>query len=220
MVKIKLELQKLDDQEFADLLHLVGSKLDGNLLFPNLPIGFDQLSDDADLLATKIAQREALYQQAQQLTLGIHLARDKGEADLNLDTSYIEQVINTIVPPATSVDPVVAAEKARSAGLDVADTPSPVGAMPKITGLAGTQGDSDGEIDLHWNPVKRGLKSYELEMTEDPAGQTGWAHAGICSKSSFTKTGLTSGKRYWFRAAAVGTEGPGPFSEPATKVAP
>jgi hypothetical protein len=28
------------------------------------------------------------------------------------------------------------------------------------------------------------------------------------------------GKRYWFRVAAVGTEGPGPFSEPATKVAP
>jgi hypothetical protein len=30
---------------------------------------------------------------------------------------------------------------------------------------------------------------------------------GIFPKSSFTKTGLVSGKHYWFRAAAVGTEG-------------
>ena len=57
-------------------------------------------------------------------------------------------------------------------------------------------------------------------MTDDPAGLTGWQHIGTPTKSSMTATGLTSGKRYWFRVSANGTAGPGPASEVATKVAP
>jgi len=38
--------------------------------------------------------------------------------------------------------------------------------------------------------------------------------------SSATVPGLTSGTRYWFRVAGVGTAGQGAWSDPATKVAP
>ena len=65
----------------------------------------------------------------------------------------------------------------------LAALPRPVGVLPKIDGLTATQGDSAGEIELSWNPIKRGLQNYLIELTDDAAG-------------------------------------PGPASEPATKVAP
>ena len=45
---------------------------------------------------------------------------------------------------------------------------------------------------------------------------------GMDSKSSFTATGLTSGTKYWFRVAAVGsgTGNQSPWSDPALKMAP
>ena len=53
-----------------------------------------------------------------------------------------------------------------------------------------------------------------------PAFAANRIRAESSTKSSFTKTGLVSGKRYWFRAAAVGTDDQGRWSDPATKVAP
>ena len=156
----------------------------------------------------------------QQLTLQIRTARDKCESDLNLDAAYVEQVINTLVPPATAIDPVVAATKAQSAGMDVVGAPTPVGPMPKVEGLKATQGDADGSIDLQWGPIKRGLKNYIIEMTADPTGQTGWHMVATPTKSSHTMAGLVSGTRHWFRVSANGAAGPGPASDPTTKVAP
>jgi hypothetical protein len=77
-----------------------------------------------------------------------------------------------------------------------------------------------GEVDLQWNPIRRGLKSYIIEKTTDAGAATGWTHAGISTKSKTSISGLTSGTRYWFRVAAVGTAGQGPWSDPATKTAP
>jgi hypothetical protein len=42
----------------------------------------------------------------------------------------------------------------------------------------------------------------------------------VAPKSVYCVKNLTSGQRYWFRVAAVGTEGPGPTSDPATRIAP
>ena len=59
-----------------------------------------------------------------------------------------------------------------------------------------------------------------VERTEDPLGQTGWQVVDSPTKSSTTQKGLTSGKRYWFRVSTNGSAGPGPASDPTTKVAP
>jgi hypothetical protein len=44
-------------------------------------------------------------------------------------------------------------------------------------------------------------------------------HAAVSSKSSCTITGLTSGQHYWFRVAAVGAAGQGPWSDNASQLA-
>ena len=99
-------------------------------------------------------------------------------------------------------------------------TGTPIGPMPKVEGLTATAGDAEGHVDLAWNPVRRGLQNFLIELTEDPAGLTGWRFAANSRKSSATLDGLTTGKRYWFRVTAEGAAGPGPASNAATKVAP
>ena len=220
MIQIKLELRKLTDLELIAKAKTIGTKLTGNMTFTSPPIPGATLTTDAGSLETLYQQRAVLEFQAQQITLQMRTARDKCESDLNLNAAYVEQTINILLSPLTVVDPVVAAAKAQSAGMDVAGTPAPVGPMPKVEGLKATQGDADGSVDLYWNPVKRGRKTYNVEMTDDAAGQTGWHIVATPTKNSATLNGLTSGKRYWFRVSANGSAGPGPASDPTTKVAP
>lgn len=85
--------------------------------------------------------------------------------------------------------------------------------------LAATAGDHDGAIDLSWEPVAD-AKSYVEEKSPDPPTPTSWLHAGVSTKSKMTISGLTSGTRYWFRVAAVGTSGQSGWGDPATKIAP
>ena len=47
-----------------------------------------------------------------------------------------------------------------------------------------------------------------------------WTHAKTVVKSSATVDNLTSGQRVWFRVAAVGAAGQGPWSDLATKIVP
>ena len=220
MIKIKLELRTFTDIELVEKAKVIGTKLGLNINFPTPPISGSLLTTDANAIETLLQQRTGLEFQVQQLTLQIRAARDKCEYDLNLDAAHVEQTINTLVPPATTIDPVIAAAKAQSAGMDIVGPTSPVGPMPKVEGVKATQGDANGEIDLQWNPIKRGLKNYIMEMSTDPAGQTGWQMVATSSKSSATIPGLTSGTRYWFRVTAIGAAGPGPASDITTKVAP
>ena len=220
MVQIKLLLKDLTDLEMVDFTKVVGTKLTANSNFTAPPVIGTVLAADATSLDTLIQQRAVLDTQIQQLTLQIRTARLKCETDLGLDGAYVEQTINTPTPPATTVDPTVAAAKAMSAGMEVIGARTPVGPMPKVEGLRATQGDADGEVELHWNPVKRGLASYLVEATSDPAALTGWHLVATPTKSKATISGLPSGQRCWFRVAANGTAGPGPWSDPATKVAP
>ena len=109
--------------------------------------------------------------------------------------------------------------KIRSAGMDVRSGAAPIGQLPAPTDLSATTGDRDGELDVQWNRVK-GASSYVVEQTTDAAAATGWKSAGVATKSKQSVTGLTTGQKYWFRVAAIGAAGQGPWSDPATKVAP
>lgn len=217
MIKVKLDLKSLTDTEITDLLRLVVTKMTANADFPTPEPALSALTGDANSIDALIAQRDALLQAAQEKTLLIRSARDAAETDLSQQADYVQRRVAVLSGP---IDPAWRKARIVGAGMEPADDPTPVGPMPKIAGLVATQGDSDGEIDLHWNPVKRGLKSYIVERTSDTAGQTGWGNADVVTKSSAVISGLVSGTRYWFRARAVGSAGPGPWSDAATKVAP
>jgi hypothetical protein len=82
--------------------------------------------------------------------------------------------------------------------------------------LVATGGDMEGECDLQWDPVY-GRDAYIAEWAENPAGP--WTQFYVGNKSSATCSGLDPGEMYYFRVAAVGPLGQGPWSDIAQKLA-
>jgi hypothetical protein len=85
--------------------------------------------------------------------------------------------------------------------------------------LSATSGDTNGEIDLIWEPVS-GANTYVIQKGNDSNRPVRWMHEDIVAKSSCTVTKLKSGRVYWFRVAAVGVGGQGTWSEPVRKRSP
>jgi hypothetical protein len=85
--------------------------------------------------------------------------------------------------------------------------------------LTTTAGDREGEISLTWKKVENS-RSYIIQISPDPPTADSWGHAETVTLASKTIQNLTSGKKYWFRVAAIGSMGQSGWSEPATRVAP
>lgn len=85
--------------------------------------------------------------------------------------------------------------------------------------LAANAGEHEGEINLVWKAVQN-ARSYTIEASLDPAAANSWTHVGIATSASKIISNLTSGKRYWFRVAAVSAGGQSGWSKHATKVVP
>jgi Fibronectin type III domain len=75
---------------------------------------------------------------------------------------------------------------------------------------------AEGEMELTWDSVN-GAKSYLVQFSTEPGGAANWSLAMACTKSKATIKNLESGKKYWFKVAALGSAGQGPWSDPATK---
>lgn len=107
-------------------------------------------------------------------------------------------------------------EKILSTGFEVRRAPSPpppVGApgplMAKLNG-------SPGVTKLSWPPMAE-AKSYLVEQSPEPVTDTSWVQVDTPTKASCAIAGAEPGKVYWFRVAAVGTDGAGPWSGPASR---
>ncbi len=105
----------------------------------------------------------------------------------------------------------------QSAGMQVRSEPAPVGPLPAPENLRPVEGEMPGEVALQWNPVSN-AKSYSLQQTQDITVPASWVHVLNCTKGKLSVSGLTVGQRYWFRVAAVGSAGQGPFGEPASRM--
>jgi hypothetical protein len=106
-----------------------------------------------------------------------------------------------------------------SAGMETKTAPSAPTLPPPPDGVGASAGEHDGVINLFWKRVPR-ARTYLIESSVDPATPGSWTHVGIATSASKAVDNLTSGKRYWFRVAAVGAGGQSGWSEHATKVAP
>ncbi len=69
-----------------------------------------------------------------------------------------------------------------------------------------TNGLNPGELVLKVNSMK-GATSFNFTYTQDPPTETSVWVPMMCSRSRCVVPGLQSGKRYWFKVAAVGRKG-------------
>ena len=96
---------------------------------------------------------------------------------------------------------------------------TPSTAPEKVTNLSTTAGDDDGALDGQNDPAA-GARTYEIQVsTVDPVAGP-WTTKAQPTASRWTLEGLASGQRVWVRVRAVGTNGTGPWSDPATKIVP
>ncbi len=74
---------------------------------------------------------------------------------------------------------------------------------------------TSGEVQVLCDSVPR-AKTYQVHYTLD-ANAGPWNDGGIFGNTrGMTLQGLTRAKDYWVRARAIGPDGPGPWSDPAT----
>ena len=206
--KVKLLLDRKSVPEKITFTRTVVTQSTGN---ENLPATttppLASLAAAADLVEADFLAAESARQVSQAATAKLN------NSEIALD-GLLTQYAN-FVENATERDEA----KILSTGLPVRAPSTPIGDLSQVTDLTVSAGDDAGELDAQWDPV-RGAKTYRIETSPDPITATSWTLADIVTRSKTTLSGLTSGTKYWVRVAAIGAAGQGPWSDPATKVAP
>jgi hypothetical protein len=168
------------------------------------------LSDVTASLST-LEQAHTLLQTAKADVKAKSTAQEDAESKVNRILAQLAAYVESI---AGNDETIIT-----SAGLEAKVARSTPSVLSPPTGLSTTAGDHEGEIDLAWKKVAN-AKSYTIQFSPDPPTPESWAHAVVATASFARIEKLTSGKRYWFRVAAVGAMGQSGWSEPATKIAP
>ena len=207
MAKVKLNLINLSTTEKIAKARQIVSAMTGNANFTTPHPTLTQVTTATDDFDSAFADAQAARQNALTKTSILREKEDALDVVLRQLAAYVESI--------SGEDDT----KILSAGLNVRGAGASPSALSSPESLSATEGDHDGEIDLFWDKVKS-AKSYIIERSADPPSATSWAHEAVALKSSAVIGGLTSGTRYWFRVAAIRTDGQSGWSDPATKIAP
>jgi hypothetical protein len=208
MVKIKLNLRDLPIPEKITRARQIVASLQDNRDFPSTQPTLAQVTTAIDEFDTAYAESQAARQDARAKTSAQNQKEEALDRIMSRLASFIES--------ASGGDET----KIKNAGMDTKSTRSSTSAgLAAPAALAASAGDHEGEIDLHWDKVDK-ARSYVIEKSADPPTAISWQHCAVSLKSRAIVEGLTSGTKYWFRVAAVGTNGQSGWSDPATKLAP
>jgi hypothetical protein len=209
MAKVKLSLARLSPDELLSLANQIKTALTGNANFPTPNPALTALATLITTATTKVAAQKAAQLAATQATA------DRDAALLALMQCLTS--LGSYVENTSGGDRV----KIESAGMPVKAAAAPVGPLDQVMNVSITAGDSEGRLDLQWDPV-RGAKNYEIQMSTDPNVTTGWSLVDTSSASKLTLTGLTSGQKIWLRVRAKAPKkvNDGAWSDPATKIVP
>lgn len=181
---------------------------------PTLPPLPNMAGKAADMLAQSVVAKAAdkAYEDGK-----IALAHLKEVRDAEADKLRAEiSTVGKAVEAESKGDPV----KLTSSGLPLAAVPTQTSSPPgKVLNLSVTASEIDGQLDVHHDPVDR-AKSYELELTTVDPINGPWPVKCSQTTSTCSVVGLTSGQRVWIRVRALGSNGPGAWSDPFTKIVP
>jgi hypothetical protein len=106
-----------------------------------------------------------------------------------------------------------------STGFPLRTGGGPIGSLPAPGDLRATPTDNAGEIELRCNAVK-GAGSYEWQCRLHDSVTTPWSDIKTVTTSRILVPALTPGALYAFRVRAIGSAGPGTWSDEAVQRAP
>ena len=107
----------------------------------------------------------------------------------------------------------------QSTGFPLRSSGGPIGSLPAPGDLRAKASDKGGEIELRCDTVK-GASSYEWECRLHDTPNAPWTTIKTSTATKILVTALTPGVLYGFRVRAVGSAGPGAWSDEATGRAP
>lgn len=107
--------------------------------------------------------------------------------------------------------------KAKSSGFSIAQGPTPAPPVMPASNQMVEDGPNAGEVDFSFDKVP-GAKSYVYQYTPDPVTDNSVWQAQVGTVRKVTISALNSGKKYWFRVVAIGTNGQGVYSNPVARM--
>jgi len=207
MARIRLNLRSLSVTDKIAKGRQIVTAMTNNTNFPNPSPPLTEITASLD----ELTQAFALVQSAKSEVSTRVVTQDNSEAKLD---QLLTQLAGYVESVAGRDDTLIT-----SVGMETKAVPSAATVPSVPQALAANAGEHEGEINLLWKAVPK-ARSYIIEFSLDPATASSWTHVGIATSASKVVTNLTSGKRYWFRVAAVGAGGQSGWSEHATKVVP
>lgn len=197
MPTVVLGLSKLTTGEKTQLGRRVSKDLNGNPFFPN-----------PQPTPAEITTAVEAVENAQTMAAG-----GSKEAMLQLQTQ-VKQLETILSQAAKYVEFVSNGDESKiiSAGMEVKAKATPIGPMSKPTDFKIGYTESAGEFACSIQPMK-GAFSYIFQYTTTPEKENSWENGAISTKARAIVSGLSSGTKYFFRCAAIGSAGQGPWSD-------
>ena len=193
MSRIKLNLR----QAIPDKLHTGQQIIAAMTNNPNFATPHPPLADVAAALATLDEAYKAHQIAKADARTKANVADD---AEIQLD-SQLRKLAAYVESIADKDETIIA-----SAGMQTKAARTTPSTLLAPEGLSATAGDREGEINLSWRKVENS-RSYIIQISPDPPSPDSWGHAETVTIASKTIQNLTSGKKYWFRVAAIGSLG-------------
>ena len=175
---------------------------------------FNSPSPDLTTLAQAANSLESAYNAAQ-------AARANAKEQTSVMNKKVNALENLVMQEASYVQSVSGGDKAtiESAGFAVRTEPTRIGELDAPTLVKVAPGQTDGTVRISWNKV-HGARAYNIERALDSNRGLEWSNVYSSSKTKAQVNSMQSGLRYWFRVAAIGAAGQGPWSDPVSKIAP
>ena len=104
-----------------------------------------------------------------------------------------------------------------SSGFDAQKEPQPAGVLGAPQNVTLTQSSLSGKLDFRAAPVTN-ASAYEGQMSTD-VNKDDWQNVGVFTASRFSLDDLKPGTTYWARSRAVGSSGPGAWSDAVSAIA-